>query len=165
MDNNVDDTWYWIFSVENEELVYGTWEEEVIWDTEVISSIPKPKILTVDPNDENIILGVLDDVDPAKQRADNVTAAKVGIPHSHVKKSELLLGKAGVTNVLEEDTPPPTKSPDHDPFTISNDNQTTRRYRREKSSKRIERTDYEFCLLCFFFVAIICRDSRKRRRT
>lgn len=28
--------------------------------------VPKPKILTLDPNDENIILGIPDDVDPSK---------------------------------------------------------------------------------------------------
>lgn len=47
---------------------------------------------------------------------------KVKIPHPHVKKSKILLGKAGVINVLAEDTPPPPpKSPDRDPFNISND--------------------------------------------
>lgn len=61
-----DNTWYSIFPVENEELVYGTWEEEVIWDAENMPKIPKPKILTLDPNDENIILGIPDDVDPSK---------------------------------------------------------------------------------------------------
>ena len=61
-----DNTWYSIFPVENEELVYGTWEDEVIWDAENMSKIPKPKILTLDPNDENIILGIPDDVDPSK---------------------------------------------------------------------------------------------------
>lgn len=122
IDDSADDTWYSIFPVENEELVYGTWEDEVIWDTEAITNMLKPKILTLDPNDENIILGIPDDVDPQKQRADNVTPVKVKIPHPHVKKSKLLLGKAGVINVLEEDTPPPpAKSPDHDPFNVSND--------------------------------------------
>jgi transcription initiation factor TFIID subunit 1 len=29
-----DDTWYSIFPVENEELVYSKWEDEVIWDAE-----------------------------------------------------------------------------------------------------------------------------------
>lgn len=52
-----DDTWYSIFPVENEELVYNTWEDDVIWDAENMSKIPKPKVLTLDPNDENIILG------------------------------------------------------------------------------------------------------------
>lgn len=50
------------------------------------------------------------------------TPVKVKIPHPHVKKSKILLGKAGVINVLQEDTPPPPpKSPDRDPFNISND--------------------------------------------
>lgn len=64
-----DDTWYSIFPVENEELVYGQWEDEVIWDAENMTKIPKPKILTLDPNDENIVLGIPDDIDPSKQHA------------------------------------------------------------------------------------------------
>lgn len=121
-EENYDDTWYSIFPVENEELVYGLWEEEVIWDTENMKKIPKPKILTLDPNDENIVLGIPEDIDPALLHKDNGPQPKVKIPHPHVKKSKLLLGKAGVINVLEEDTPPPPpKSPDRDPFNISND--------------------------------------------
>nr|CAD7397471.1 unnamed protein product [Timema poppensis] len=99
VEDNTDDTWYSIFPVENEELVYGSWEDEVIWDSENMARIPKPKILTLDPNDENIVLGIPDDVDPAKQRSDSATPAKVKIPHPHVKKSKILLGKAGVINV------------------------------------------------------------------
>lgn len=64
-----DDTWYSIFPVENEDLVYGRWEDDVIWDAENMTKIPKPTILTLDPNDENIILGVPDDIDPSKQIA------------------------------------------------------------------------------------------------
>ncbi|XP_015602536.1 transcription initiation factor TFIID subunit 1 isoform X2 [Cephus cinctus] len=121
-EENYDDTWYSIFPVENEELVYGLWEEEVIWDAENMKKIPKPKILTLDPNDENIVLGIPDDIDPALLHKENGRQPKVKIPHPHVKKSKLLLGKAGVINVLEEDTPPPPpKSPDRDPFNISND--------------------------------------------
>ncbi|XP_049868741.1 transcription initiation factor TFIID subunit 1 isoform X3 [Pectinophora gossypiella] len=117
-----DNTWYSIFPVENEELVYGTWEDEVIWDAENMKQIPKPKILTLDPNDENIILGIPDDVDPSKITRERGPAPKVKIPHPHVKKSKILLGKAGVINVLQEDAPPPPpKSPDRDPFNISND--------------------------------------------
>ncbi|XP_050517356.1 transcription initiation factor TFIID subunit 1 isoform X2 [Diabrotica virgifera virgifera] len=121
-DPEQDDTWYSIFPVENEDLVYGRWEDDVIWDTENMKSIPKPSILTLDPNDENIILGIPDDIDPSKQVAGQPTPVKVKIPHPHVKKSKILLGKAGVINVLQEDTPPPPpKSPDRDPFNISND--------------------------------------------
>ncbi|XP_070491239.1 transcription initiation factor TFIID subunit 1 [Chironomus tepperi] len=117
-----DDTWYSIFPVENEELVYSKWEDEVIWDAEAVDKVPKPKVLTLDPNDENIILGIPDDIDPSKIQQNTGNQPKVKIPHPHVKKSKILLGKAGVINVLAEDTPPPPpKSPDRDPFNISND--------------------------------------------
>lgn len=87
-----------------------------------MDKIPKPKMLTLDPNDENIILGIPDDIDPSKIRENTGPQPKVKIPHPHVKKSKILLGKAGVINVLAEDTPPPPpKSPDRDPFNISND--------------------------------------------
>ncbi|XP_066256544.1 transcription initiation factor TFIID subunit 1 [Euwallacea similis] len=122
VDQEQDDTWYSIFPVENEDLVYGRWEDDVIWDSDNMNYIPKPSILTLDPNDENIILGIPDDIDPSKQVAGQPTPVKVKIPHPHVKKSKILLGKAGVINVLQEDTPPPPpKSPDRDPFNISND--------------------------------------------
>ncbi len=52
----VDDTWYSIFPVETPELVYGRWEDEVIWSVEEVKEVPEPKILALDPNDENIIL-------------------------------------------------------------------------------------------------------------
>lgn len=117
-----DDTWYSIFPVENEELVYSKWEDDVIWDAEAMNKVPKPKVLTLDPNDENIILGIPDDIDPSTIRQNTGPQPKVKIPHPHVKKSKILLGKAGVINVLAEDTPPPPpKSPDRDPFNISND--------------------------------------------
>ena len=118
----VDDTWYSIFPVENEELVYGIWEDNIIWDPENMDSIPEPTVLTLDPNDENIILGIPEDVDPATLSQGSDTPVKVKIPHPHVKKSKILLGKAGVITTIEEESPPPPpKSPDKDPFNISND--------------------------------------------
>ena len=60
-----DDTWYSIFPVENEELIYSRWEDDIIWDAENMDKIPEPKILTLDPNDENIILGIPEDIDPS----------------------------------------------------------------------------------------------------
>ncbi|XP_068208830.1 transcription initiation factor TFIID subunit 1 [Palaemon carinicauda] len=118
----VDDTWYSIFPVENEELVYGIWEDNIIWDPESMDSVPEPTVLTLDPNDENIILGIPEDVDPATLSQGTDTPVKVKIPHPHVKKSKILLGKAGVITTIEEESPPPPpKSPDKDPFNISND--------------------------------------------
>ncbi|XP_064556533.1 transcription initiation factor TFIID subunit 1 isoform X4 [Drosophila montana] len=121
-----DDTWYSLFPVENEELIYHKWEDEVIWDAQQMNKVPKPKVLTLDPNDENIILGIPDDIDPSKINKNTGPPPKIKIPHPHVKKSKILLGKAGVINVLAEDTPPPPpKSPDRDPFNISNDSYYT----------------------------------------
>lgn len=117
-----DDTWYSLFPVENEELIYHKWEDEVIWDAQQMNKLPKPKVLTLDPNDENLVLGIPDDIDPSKINKNTGPPPKIKIPHPHVKKSKILLGKAGVINVLAEDTPPPPpKSPDRDPFNISND--------------------------------------------
>ena len=33
-------TWYSIFPVENVELVYGNWEDKIIWDAEVGKTLP-----------------------------------------------------------------------------------------------------------------------------
>lgn len=130
--NNVDDTWYSIFPVENEELVYGKWEDNIIWDPENMNDIPEPTVLTLDPNDENIILGIPEDVDPSTLTQGNDAPVKVKIPHPHVKKSKILLGKAGVITTIEEESPPPPpKSPDKDPFNISNDE-----YYQPKSSEQ-----------------------------
>lgn len=115
-----DDTWYSIFPVENEELVYGRWEDEVIWDATCMEKIPDPKILTLDPNDENIILGIPDDPDPnAKPSSEPVKEKKVR--EDMVRKSRILLGKAGVIAEPEPPSPPPPENVDDNPFNISND--------------------------------------------
>lgn len=118
-----DETWYSMFPAENEELVYGIWEGDVIWDADNLSKIPEPKILTLDPNDENIVLGIPADVDPSLK----VNEVKVPIPlkekkEHHLKKSRILLGKAGVIAEPEPESPPPTEEEkDKDPYNISND--------------------------------------------
>lgn len=52
--------------VENKEPVYSNWEDEVIWDAQNKPKIRQPKILTLDPNGENIILSIPDDVGLSK---------------------------------------------------------------------------------------------------
>ncbi|RWS29199.1 transcription initiation factor TFIID subunit 1-like protein [Leptotrombidium deliense] len=117
-----DETWYSIFPVENEELVYGLWEDDIIWDAQCMSKIPEPRILTLDPNDENIVLGIPDDRDPNKARPkqEQPIPLKEKKEH-HLKKSRILLGKAGVIAEPEPEAPPPPKVLEKDPFNISND--------------------------------------------
>ena len=89
-----DDTFYSIFPVENEDLVYGRWEDEVIWDAENMPKKLKPKMVSLDPNDDNIILGIPDDIDPSTLPSD-VPQRKVKIIQKHVKQSRMLLNKTG----------------------------------------------------------------------
>lgn len=53
-----DKPWFSIFPIDNEELVYGRWEDNIIWDDEEMETVLAPPVLTLDPNDENIILGM-----------------------------------------------------------------------------------------------------------
>lgn len=53
-----DKPWFSIFPIDNEELVYGRWEDNIIWDDEAMETVLIPPVLTLDPNDENIILGM-----------------------------------------------------------------------------------------------------------
>jgi len=118
---NDDDTWYSIFPVENEELVYGRWEDEVIWDTENMPKKLEPRIVSLDPNDENIIIAIPDDIDPSTLPNEEPTR-KIKIIQKHVKKSKLLLNRAGIISVVEEESPPPPpKNDDRDSFYIGND--------------------------------------------
>ncbi len=41
------------------------WEDEVIWDSESMPKKLKPNIVSLDPNDENIIIAIPDDIDPS----------------------------------------------------------------------------------------------------
>lgn len=87
-----------------------------------MEKIPCPKILTLDLNDENIILGVPDDVDPAKLRLDGAVPLKPKTSQLRVKKSKSILEKAGVINIFEEHTSsPPPKPLNLDPLNVSND--------------------------------------------
>ena len=117
---NYDDTWYSIFPVENEELVYGRWEDEVIWDTEKMPTKLEPRIVSLDPNDENIVISIPDDIDPTTLPNEEPTR-KIKIVKKHVKESKLLLNRAGIISVVEEESSSPSKSDNRDLFYVGND--------------------------------------------
>ena len=107
--------------MENEELVYGRWEDEVILDTENMPKKLEPRIVSLDPNDENIIIAIPDDIDPSTLPNEE-PIRKIKIIQKHVKKSKLLLNRAGIISVVEEESPPPPpKNDDRDNFYIGND--------------------------------------------
>lgn len=111
------ETWYSIFPIENQDLLYKRWEDDIIWDAENMEKIPSPPVLTLDPNDDNIILEIPEDKDPNEKATEPVKKEK-----AEVKKSKLLLGKAGIIKddgEEEEDQGPNMQS--KDPFNLSND--------------------------------------------
>ncbi len=46
-----------MFPIENYDLVYKRWEDDIIWDSDAVTHLPKPSVARLDPNDPNLILG------------------------------------------------------------------------------------------------------------
>ncbi|XP_035682645.1 transcription initiation factor TFIID subunit 1-like [Branchiostoma floridae] len=123
-DPDDEQLWYSLFPVENPELVYGNWEDDIIWDPQNMKEIPKPKVMKLDPNDENIIFGIPDDPDPLPD--DTPSKDK-----KEVRQSTLLLKKRGLTKPESDQLSEPGKKKKNvsnvshneqkDPWNLSND--------------------------------------------
>ncbi|XP_048585830.1 transcription initiation factor TFIID subunit 1 isoform X2 [Nematostella vectensis] len=105
--------WYSIFPVDNDDLVYCNWEDKIIWDSQAMPQIPSPTVMQLDPNDENIILGIPEDKYPEDKNSSTSTT-----PKKETKKSKLLLGKNNKNDDDEEDD---NKEESSNMFNISND--------------------------------------------
>lgn len=53
-----------MFPIENYEVVYGRWEDDIIWDCDAVERIPSPTLPRVDPNDSNFIIGIPEEPPP-----------------------------------------------------------------------------------------------------
>ncbi|ESN93291.1 hypothetical protein HELRODRAFT_194117 [Helobdella robusta] len=108
---------YSMFPVENEELA--------------MDKLPEPSILTLDPDDENLILDIPDDYDVKQlhkqqqqhqlQQQTNQDGTK---KEKESKKSKMLLGKAGILKDEEDNNNNMQEEPDiiqKHPFNLSND--------------------------------------------
>nr|XP_054754406.1 transcription initiation factor TFIID subunit 1-like [Lytechinus pictus] len=109
-----DCMWYSIFPADNEELVYHRWEDDIIWDHEAMDKIPTPPVLRLDPNDENIILRIPDDIDPDKLAAS-------GKEKKEPRKSKIVMEKSGMTRSDDQDEDFNDQQENKNPFNISND--------------------------------------------
>ncbi|KAJ8348205.1 hypothetical protein SKAU_G00267940 [Synaphobranchus kaupii] len=111
-----DDTpWFSIFPIDNEELVYGRWEDNIIWDDQAMDHLLSPPVLTLDPNDENIILEIPDE----KEERTSNSPSKENKKESALKKSRILLGKTGV--IKDEPQQNMSQPEVKDPWNLSND--------------------------------------------
>nr|XP_033801417.1 transcription initiation factor TFIID subunit 1 isoform X1 [Geotrypetes seraphini] len=110
-----DKPWFSIFPIDNEELVYGRWEDNIIWNDQAMDQLLDPPILTLDPNDENIILEIPDE----KEETTSNSPSKENKKESSLKKSRILLGKTGV--IKEEPQQNMSQPEVKDPWNLSND--------------------------------------------
>ncbi|CAL8132278.1 unnamed protein product [Orchesella dallaii] len=122
-----------VLPVENPELVQGKWEKDVIWDLKKVPMKRKiqQKILTLDPNDDNIIINFPKDIQVPKSAPTSSTLKPKALPRfPYAKKSKLLLSKAGLLNYtaevneLHEEVDASMKLDDQkkkNPYNISND--------------------------------------------
>lgn len=123
-----DQTWYSIFPVENEDLVYGAWERDIIWDSNTIRQLPRRKLITLDPNDDNIIFQIPEDV-PVSHDLNQTNMSRKALSQQNqkdkkdnVRRSKIILGKAGVIVEPEIVSPPPEDLVNEkQPWNVSND--------------------------------------------
>ncbi|XP_077597107.1 transcription initiation factor TFIID subunit 1 isoform X3 [Stigmatopora nigra] len=114
--NQEDDApWFSIFPIDNEELVYGRWEDNIIWDDQEMDHFLTPPVLTLDPNDENIILEIPDE----KEMSTSHSPSKENKKETAIKKSRILLGKTGV--IKDEPQQNMSQPEVKDPWNLSND--------------------------------------------
>uniref|UniRef100_A0A8C7HGK9 Transcription initiation factor TFIID subunit n=1 Tax=Oncorhynchus kisutch TaxID=8019 RepID=A0A8C7HGK9_ONCKI len=111
-----DAPWFSIFPIDNEELVYGRWEDNIIWDDQAMDRMLSPPVLTLDPNDENIILEIPDEKESERT---SHSPSKENKKESALKKSRILLGKTGV--IKEEPQQNMSQPEVKDPWNLSND--------------------------------------------
>uniref|UniRef100_A0A7N8YMY2 Transcription initiation factor TFIID subunit n=1 Tax=Mastacembelus armatus TaxID=205130 RepID=A0A7N8YMY2_9TELE len=110
-----DCPWFSIFPIDNEELVYGRWEDNIIWDDQEMDYMLMPPVLTLDPNDENIILEIPNE----KEETTSHSPSKENKKEAAIKKSRILLGKTGV--IKDEPQQNMSQPEVKDPWNLSND--------------------------------------------
>ncbi|XP_034539141.1 transcription initiation factor TFIID subunit 1 isoform X11 [Notolabrus celidotus] len=110
-----DSPWFSIFPIDSEELVYGRWEDNIIWDDQDMDRMLMPPVLTLDPNDENIILEMPNE----KEEMTSHSPSKENKKETAIKKSRILLGKTGV--IKEEPQQNMSQPEMKDPWNLSND--------------------------------------------
>ncbi|PVD34224.1 hypothetical protein C0Q70_05490 [Pomacea canaliculata] len=116
-----DTDWYSIFPIENEALIYHKWENDIIWDAQVSDLLViKPPIMTLDPNDHNLILEIPKDFDP-KETKNRKLLYMVVLFKQEIRQSKILLSKAGIIKDEEEKVEAPSAVKTKDQFNLSND--------------------------------------------
>lgn len=81
--------------------------------------IPKHKITTLDPSDENFILGIPEDVGLHDPDWSTHTPDCIKLSHPYDKHTKIVIGKTGISNITDEGVMEHFSF--EDPFNVSND--------------------------------------------
>ncbi|XP_068944319.1 uncharacterized protein C19orf84 homolog [Petaurus breviceps papuanus] len=102
-----------IFIPENEDLIYGQWEDNIIWDAQAMPKALCPTVLTIDANDENLLLEL-----PEEPVEEETPTPEPLTRKESSKKSQNML-KCGIMGVDEDEQVVQLKA--KDPWNLSND--------------------------------------------
>ncbi|XP_027713985.1 transcription initiation factor TFIID subunit 1-like [Vombatus ursinus] len=103
-----------IFIPENEDLIYGQWEDNIIWDAQAMPRPLYPPVLTFDADDENLLLVKIEEPVEVETAAPDPLTQK-----GSSKKSQIML-RNGIMGV-DEAEPTPIQLKAKDPWNLSND--------------------------------------------
>ncbi|KAL3087271.1 hypothetical protein niasHT_020534 [Heterodera trifolii] len=118
-----------LFPFENYELENTQWEDDIIWDSANMPAIPKPRVLTLDYEDDPRAFGMPEDAAQVEevlqqQQQQQVGARSLGKEQGVMKKSKLILAqvlKRQRQEVEEQIETQIAQIADKDPFNLSND--------------------------------------------
>ncbi|VDN01342.1 unnamed protein product [Thelazia callipaeda] len=117
-----------LFPMENYDLLYTRWEDDIIWDAENMDRIPEPRILTLDYSDDPKLFGMPEDKAVEEKGQDgelpNLPKPFDRKEHQFTKKSKMILGQVQQRQKQEEDEQMESsiaQLTDKDPFNLSND--------------------------------------------
>ncbi|XP_036599586.1 transcription initiation factor TFIID subunit 1-like [Trichosurus vulpecula] len=103
-----------IFIPESEDLICGRWEDNIIWDAQAMPKPLYPTVLTIDADDENLLL--VDIEEPVEVE----TPAPETLTQKESSKERQIMLKCGIMEADEaEQTPVQLKA--KDPWNLSND--------------------------------------------
>ncbi|XP_053230866.1 transcription initiation factor TFIID subunit 1 [Podarcis raffonei] len=106
--------WYSIFPIENRELIYGRWEDNIIWDHEAMENVLTPSVMTLDSDDENLVLEI-----PEEEDEETLNTPSENKKKPSQRNSRILLSKTGV---IQEEPQQNMSDPEvKDPWNLSND--------------------------------------------
>ncbi|XP_072463902.1 transcription initiation factor TFIID subunit 1-like [Notamacropus eugenii] len=103
-----------IFIPESEDLVYGRWEDNIIWDAQAMPKPLYPPVLTIDEDDENLLLvNIKEPVEVESPAPEPLTQKESS------KRSQVMLGCGIMGEDEAEQNPVQLKA--KDPWNLSND--------------------------------------------